>query len=242
MLEKIVKRIVRRLFPELTGGLHLSLWGQVINAPVPITEAMESTDEQPGYCVDVQLLGANGKPDTAMPLMEKVPLPVTGIGAERGLFAFPQPGALVELGFVMGLPHRPFIRSVFARGELLPKLGAADVLLAQDAANYYRIDDKGNINEQCQAVAERFAKLKQRLVVKDGGTVWLGNESSNVLRILDELIKVTSAIANTAATHIHEYTDNGTKLKTKAPDQAGEFSGQKSDADKLDSELAPIVG
>ncbi|WP_444936108.1 hypothetical protein ACJJIW_19350 [Microbulbifer sp. JMSA004] len=54
---------------------------------------------------------------------------------------------LVELAFVMGLPHRPFIRSVFARGELLPQLGATDMLLAQDAANYYRIDGTGNISE-----------------------------------------------------------------------------------------------
>ncbi|WP_445363485.1 hypothetical protein ACJJIQ_01525 [Microbulbifer sp. ANSA003] len=69
----------------------------------------------------------------------------------------------------------------------------------------------------------------------------ISDESSNVLRILDELIKVTSEIANTAAGHTHEYTDNGTSLKTKVPDQAGEFSGQKGDADKLDAELAPIV-
>jgi len=74
-------------------------------------------------------------------------------------------------------------------------------------------------------VAERWAKLKQSLLLKDGGTVWLGNESSNVLRILDELIKVTRVIASTAASHTHEYTDNGTKLKIKVPDQASDFNG-----------------
>jgi len=241
MLEKIIKRLIKRLYPELTGGLHLPLWGQVINEPVSIEAAAESTDKEPGYCVDVQLLDAAGKPDEKMPLMEKVPLPLHGAGGERGFLAFPQPGALVELGFVMGLPHRPFIRSVFARGAKLPVLGAQDALIAKDAANFYRIDSNNNISEQCEAMAERFADLKQRVVVKDGGTVWLGNESSNVLRILDDLVKVVSAIADTASSHTHEYTDNGSPLNTKVPNQAGDFSGQKGDADSLDSELAPIV-
>jgi hypothetical protein len=87
----------------------------------------------------------------------------------------------------------------------------------------------------CLAVAKLLHK------VKDGGKVWLGSEGENILTILSELIAVVANIANTASNHIHEYTDNGTPLKTKKPDQSGEFSGQKSNADDLKTRLDPIV-
>lgn len=48
-------------------------------------------------------------------------------------------------------------------------------------------------------------------------------------------------IANTAASHKHEYTDNGNLLIAKVPQQAGDFSSEKSGADGLKARLDPIV-
>lgn len=239
MLEATIKRIVKRLYPELTGGLHLPQWGEVINEPVPINAAAISSEDDPRYCVDVQLLNADGKHDAAMPIMQKVPLPATGSGDQRGVFIFPRPGAIVELGFIMGMPHRPFIRSIFVRNQIMPTLGTTDALMIKDEFNYYRIDgDNNDILEKCQRIAERFADVKQRVIVKDGGKVWLGNETSNVLRILDDLINLVSDIANTAASHTHTGDSGG---NTSPPNQAATFSNQADSADTLDTELAPIV-
>lgn len=86
-----------------------------------------------------------------------------------------------------------------------------------------------------------LAVAKQLLRVKNGGKIWLGSEGENVLKILSDLIQVVANIANTAKDHTHEYTDNGTPLKTKKPDQSGDFGGQKGSADGLKERLDPIV-
>jgi len=90
-------------------------------------------------------------------------------------------------------------------------------------------------------IISSIAEIKHLLKVKDGGTVWLGSESENVLIILSDLIQVVSNIANTASTHTHQYTDNGVPLTTQPPIQAGTFSGQKSSADAIKSRLDPIA-
>lgn len=88
---------------------------------------------------------------------------------------------------------------------------------------------------------DSMAVAKQLLRVKNGGKIWLGSEAENVLQILSELIQVVANIANTAKDHTHEYTDNGAPLKTKKPDQSGDFGGQKGSADGLKGKLDPIV-
>ena len=83
--------------------------------------------------------------------------------------------------------------------------------------------------------------LKQRIKVKDGGKVWLGSESVNVLQILSDLIQVVADIANTTSSHTHPYTDNGSPMNTQAPNQSGAFSGQKSSANGLTGQLDPVI-
>lgn len=68
-----------------------------------------------------------------------------------------------------------------------------------------------------------------------------GSENENVLQISSELIQLVANIANTAKDHTHEYTDNGTPLKTKKPDQSGDFGGEKGAADSLKGRLDLMV-
>ena len=83
--------------------------------------------------------------------------------------------------------------------------------------------------------------LKQRIKVKDGGKVWLGSESVNVLQILSDLIQVVADIANTASSHTHPYTDNGSTMNTRAPNQSGNFDAQQGSATDLKVKLEVIV-
>lgn len=98
-----------------------------------------------------------------------------------------------------------------------------------------------NLVQRIGNIFDSFAQVKQLIKVKDGGTVWLGSEGENVLQILSELIQVVSDIAQTAATHKHEYTDNGNPKVTKVPQQAGDFNGEKDSADQLKWRIDPIV-
>lgn len=88
---------------------------------------------------------------------------------------------------------------------------------------------------------DSMATLKYLLRVKDGGKIWFGSESENVLNILSELIAVVANIANTASSHTHPYTDNGTPLNTKAPNERSAFSGRKGSADSIKARLNPMV-
>ncbi|WP_152452127.1 hypothetical protein [Microbulbifer sp. THAF38] len=60
-----------------------------------------------------------------------------------------------------------------------------------------------DVKEQIGNIRESVAKVRQTIKVKDGGKVWLGSESLNVLKVLEDLIGVVSALAGTLATHTH---------------------------------------
>lgn len=96
----------------------------------------------------------------------------------------------------------------------------------------------GDVVQRVGNIADSLAVVKQLIKVQDGGTVWLGSESENVLQILSELIQV---VADIAKDHIHEYTDDGTPMKTKKPDQSVDFGGKKGEAEGLKGRLDPVV-
>ena len=98
-----------------------------------------------------------------------------------------------------------------------------------------------DLKQRIGNIVDSLAVAKQLIKVKDGGKVWLGSESVNVLQILSDLIQVVADIANTASSHTHPYTDNGSPMNTQAPNQSGAFSGQKSSANGLNGQLDPII-
>jgi hypothetical protein len=237
-IEKQIKRIVKRLWTELTGDLHLPQWGRVV-ALHQIDAPVKFTPSEPHYCVDVQVLNRQGKDDTAVPVLTKVPLPATGAGEQRGFFCYPKVGALVELSFILGQVNKPFIRSVFVEGVTLPALQENDTLLSKDATNYYRIDSTDSITERCQNIADRWAKVKQRLVVKNGGKVWVGNETDNTLTLVSELMGEVIKIADALATHKHGGVMGGS-ASTSTADNAGIYSSASSATGTLKGKLDAI--
>lgn len=123
--------------------------------------------------------------------------------------------------------------------------GTLDVT-AVDNMNITTASDQNNkigqdLKQRIGNIVDSLAVAKQLIKVKDGGKVWLGSESVNVLQILSDLIQVVADIANTASSHTHPYTDNGSPMNTLAPNQSGAFSGQKSSANGLSGQLDPVV-
>lgn len=111
----------------------------------------------------------------------------------------------------------------------------------QEIANDLQQHVENNLTQTVGNIIDSLADAKQLLRVKNGGKVWLGSQGENVLKILSDLIQVVSNIANTASSHTHPYTDNGTPLNTQPPNQSGTFSGQKSSADNIKGRLDPIT-
>jgi hypothetical protein len=119
-------------------------------------------------------------------------------------------------------------------------IGAVGEVKVVSASNH-KTKVVGDLVQRIGKIADSLAVEKQLIKVKNGGKVWLGSESENVLQILSELIQVVADIANTAKDHTHEYTDNGTPLKTEKPDQSGDFGEKKGAANGLKSRLDPVV-
>jgi len=325
-LEDQIDSIVMRKNPELAGDYHLPMFARVEAVSDPITTPSLSEQFRPRYAVDLRVLDETDNPDPLFPLLRSVPLPAFCGGLERGVFGFPNPGAIVELAFAYGLPSKPFIRTVLSDGLSVPRVVPGELVLQASPEVVQRADEHGNWSRETYAairdeslhhlvksfeslldthihhikvrqhsveeitgvkiieamgalkllsggsahlvavdnlrvavgknqhnkvsgdliqrignIADSFAVLKQIIKVQDGGKVWLGSEGENVLQILSELIQVVANIANIAKDHTHEYTDNGSPLNTKKPNQSGAYGGEKSSADALKSRLDPIV-
>lgn len=325
-MDKQICGAVDRKKAELPGMYHLPVFARVECVSDPIVSPAISEKFRPRYAVDLRVLDENDQPDELFPLFRAVPLPASCAGLERGVFGFPEAGAIVELAFAYGLPNKPFIRTILTDGLSLQAVAPGELLLQAGAGVYQRADKGGNWNRATNAnitddclhyalncfsstptvheyfalvkrnsteqvlgvkviealgalkllsagtlniaaadnlslttasdfnvkaarnlqqrigeISDSFAELKQLIKVKNGGKVWLGSEGENVLQILSELIQVVANIANIAKDHIHEYTDNGSPLKTKKPDQSGDYGGEKAAADGLKARLDPIV-
>jgi hypothetical protein len=252
-MEKVIHRIVRRLFPELTNQLHLPRWGKVVALPELPTEDGERGSDlfYPRYAVDVQLLDENGT-ETKSKVLQAVPLPLPGAGDKAGRLEPPAPGSIVEIGFAYGRADKPFIRTVLPFGWDLPAIKEGEVKTQVREGVYHHIDDQGNFeNKTDKSLKEIIGELahlecKTRKVIASteqeykSPKTWIGSDGENVLKLLSELMATVSELANVCASHTHSGVAAGT-AKTAAPDQAGDFSGKASEAEGQKGRLDPIT-
>ena len=254
MLEKIIRRVILRLFPELTAKAHLPIWGVVVEDATSF-EPGKSTAVKPLYVVDVQLLNDLGEEDKSVPVLKSVPLPVNFAANDRGIFGFPKKGTYVEIGFLRGLPSKPFVRTVLVENQRVPQLSANDVLIQQSENCFQRGDGENtwtrfssesirdeakNYEESITEIKRSLAGMNQHIEVSDGGTVYLGSESENVLQLLSELIGIVDGLAGTLASHTHLGVMSG-PATSGVPQQASNFSSSQSQASGVKSRLDPMV-
>lgn len=143
-MDDAIKRSVERQFPELTGQYHLPRFAEVVAVSDAPADAGICDDFRPRYAVDLQVLTPAGLPDTTLPILSSVTLPVATAGTEMGLFGFPEEGTRVVVGFAYGLPHCPYIQAVLPHGQSLPKVPKGDLLLQHSDAAQMRCDADGN--------------------------------------------------------------------------------------------------
>ena len=244
-METVIQRIVRRLFPELTSGLHLPRWGEVVALPeLPAENGERGSDAfYPRYAVDVQLLDDNGTA-TKTPVLQAVPLPLPGAGDKAGRLEPPAIGSIVEVAFAYGRPDKPFIRTVLPLGWDLPAIKEGEQRTQVREGVYQYIDDQGNFeNKTDQSLTNIIGKLAElqcqtRKVTASieqdhrSPKTWIGSDDENVLKLLSELMATVSALADQCASHTH----GGPK-----PDQEADFNNIKTQADDQKGRLDPIT-
>jgi len=145
-VEKAIKRMMQKAYPELAGGYHLPRFAEVVTAR-ETPKGGEICDEfRPVYAVDVQVLDEYGEPDPAFPVLKDLALPMPVSGHEMGMAAFPENGAWVEIGFAYGSPNKPFIRCILPHGRSQFPVERGEMRLQHSAESFQTIDKDGNHN------------------------------------------------------------------------------------------------
>lgn len=147
-MEDAIRRCVERMFPELSGGYHLPRMARVVGVADAPAGASICDDFRPRFAVDLQVLDETGEPDSAMPTLGGVPLPVPTGGDEMGFFSFPEEGTTVVVGFTQGLPHKPFIHCILPHGLSLPRLPKGDQVWQHSEAAQQRVEADGSWTRQ----------------------------------------------------------------------------------------------
>lgn len=143
-MEDVIRRVVDRQYPELTGGYHLPRFARVVAIPDPPATAGLCDDFRPRFAADLEVLGPDGEPDTALPLLQGVPLPLPMGGESMGIYGLPDEGTMVVVSFAYGLPHKPFVLAILPQGLSLPNLPKGDHVWQHSEAVQQRVDADGN--------------------------------------------------------------------------------------------------
>lgn len=184
-MEQVIKKIIYRLFPELSAQLHLPRWGKVVALPeLPAEDGERRSDAfYPRYAADVQLLDENGTATKSKPL-QAVPLPLNGAGNKAGRLEPPSIGSIVEIGFAYGRPDKPFIRTILPFGWDLPAIKAGESRTQTREGVYQHIDEEGNFYNVTDKDST-IECLNQRIkVLEDQLTEVLGQMTMNITKDL----------------------------------------------------------
>ncbi|KAA1047294.1 phage baseplate assembly protein V [Pseudocitrobacter sp. 73] len=169
------QRQIESHYPELASGLHLPKFGRVMAHSEAVKSGNFADPFRPRYSVDVQLLDADGKPDTNTPIYSAVPLPVPMAGNDSGMFQFPHVGTQVEIGFTDGRPDKPFIRQTVPEGTSLPDVQPGEQLQQQREEVSQRVTVAGDwvrktdqtIDETSMARSVKADKETRELVSRE---------------------------------------------------------------------------
>lgn len=110
------------------------------------------------------------------------------------------------------------------------ELAAIDNLKVATGNDSHTVVGK-DMQEHINGIKYSLAKLKQITQVKDGGKVWLGNESDNVLQLLSEFMAVVEQAFLDLSTHDHMPV--GPTNKARLIKQAGRVKQRKSQLDAM---------
>ncbi len=252
-MQKVIKSIVMRVFPELTAQLHLPRWGKVVALPeLPTQEGERASDPfYPRYAVDVQLLDENGTA-TKSKVLQAVPLPLPGAGNKAGRLEPPAINSIVEIGFAYGRPDKPFIRTVLPFGWDLPAIKKGESRVQTREGVYQHIDDTGNFenktDESMKSIIGKLAELQCDVRTVMASTkqsykspkTWIGSDEENVLNLLSELMTTVIQLANTCASHKHSGVRAGSST-TAEPDVANTFTNKGNDVTAQQERLDQIT-
>jgi len=197
-----VQRQVEGAFPELASGLHLPKFARVEAPSEDVSSGNIADPFRPRYAVDLQLLDADGNPAVDTPVYPAVPLPVPMAGSESGMFQFPPPGTLVEVGFTDGRPDKPFVRQSMPQGQNLPSVKPGEQLQQQRDGVSQRVTVAGDWERQTDQTIREISM--SRIITADDETRTLVARETTVQATDKTIVLGTATLLAGAVVHVSE--------------------------------------
>ena len=148
-MNQVLRKQIAREFPELAAGYHLPVMAEVLAIPDAPAKGGINDNYRPRLAVNVVLL--NNEYQSTQIYLDAVPMSIMGGGNERGFFALPQKGTIVELAWMNGSPERPFVRSVLGDRQALPWIDEHTMAWQQSEEVKQTVDNAGNWTRETTA-------------------------------------------------------------------------------------------
>jgi len=208
-MREAVKRIVLRMFPELSGGYHLDRYARIVKISDPPAAGAKCDRFRPYFAADIEILTPDGEPAPNFPKFEAVPLPVPAAGNSEGFFLWPRPGTIVTVRWIEGRPDHPVIQHIYPMGLTLPDVPDHMGKWQQKEGVHQAVDPAGNWERQTDQTITDIAKEIQETASGDRSETIGGNSTEDVTGS-----KETTALAYrvTAPTIVISAPDGGASL------------------------------
>src|SRR5471032_648778 len=197
-----IQRQIEGAYPELASGLHLPKFARVEAPSEDVSNGNIADPFRPRYAVDLQLLDADGNPAVDTPVYPAVPLPVPMAGSESGMFQFPPPGTLVEVGFTDGRPDKPFVRQSMPQGQNLPSVKPGEQLQQQRDGVSQRVTVAGDWERQTDQTIREISM--SRIITADDETRTLVARETTVQATDKTIVLGTATLLAGAVVHVSE--------------------------------------
>lgn len=158
-LKEIFKAIILEIFPELQG-YHYLIKGKVVKV---YESAGKSNELNNVYSCDVQPLKKDGSVDEDSPVIPDVEIPIFWGGPQRGIYALPEVGTIVRVGFYYHDAAQPFIDAVLGNGYEMPEHPLGSLVIQQTNGIKIEINKLGEIliksKEKITADSEKLFEI-----------------------------------------------------------------------------------
>ena len=177
-MNQTLRKQITREFPELAAGYHLPVMAEVLAVSDAPKQGGVNDSYRPRLAVNVVLLNSQFKSTDIF--LDAVPMPIMGGGNERGFFAMPKKGTLVEVAWFYGSPERPFVRSVMGDRQALPWTDEHTMAWQQDESVKQTVDNSGNWKRETHA--DITDKSQTHFIETQNKIEILGEEIKRVLQ------------------------------------------------------------
>lgn len=216
--KNIIKKAIVHLFPELQNGTHIPQLAIVAEIPDPPKKSNTHSHQRPYYAVNAHLLTPQFTIDKDMPLLQDIPVAMTGSANNRGFASLPQPGTIVEIAFAFGLQSKPFIRSVLPFGMKLPVINEKTQRWQQSGSSWQQVDQADNwirqtttnITDNAENIIENANSAKT-----ENATTITENASESITENAENSIESNTKDKTENAENIFENAEEKIEYETK---------------------------